>query len=97
MANKGQHFKKYTNDERIKIVKEYLDNKSTPSILSKEYNIPSKTIWNWITKYRAKGYNLLDNRPNASGRRKEENVDYKERYEILKKYRAFLKAQRERK
>ena len=26
------------------------------------------------------------------GRTKEENIDYKERYEILKKYQAFLKA-----
>ena len=31
------------------------------------------------------------------GRKKEEDIDYKERYEILKKYQAFLKAQRERK
>ena len=31
------------------------------------------------------------------GRKKEEQIDYKERYEILKKYQAFLKAQRERK
>ena len=34
------------------------------------------------------------------GRPKEKNLtkeDYKERYEILKKYQAFLKAQRERK
>ena len=27
----------------------------------------------------------------------EKNIDYKERYEILKKYQAFLKAKRERK
>ena len=97
MAQKGQQFKKYTNEERIKIVQEYLNNEATPTILSKKYNISIKTIWNWITKYRSKGYNLLDNRPNFSGKRKEENIDYKERYEILKKYQAFLKAQRERK
>jgi transposase-like protein len=97
MAQKGQQFKKYTNEERIKIVQEYLNNEATPTILSKKYNISIKTIWNWITKYRSKGYNLLDNRPKFSGKRKEENIDYKERYEILKKYQAFLKAQRERK
>ena len=28
---------------------------------------------------------------------KEENIDYKERYEILKKYQEFIKAQREKK
>ena len=40
----------------------------------------------------------LDNDINHKrGRNKEENIDYKERYEILKKYQAFLKAQREKK
>jgi len=38
------------------------------------------------SKYKSKGYNLLDNRPKFSGNRKKENIDYKERYEILKKY-----------
>jgi transposase-like protein len=97
MANKGQSFKKYTDDERIRIVQEYLNNEATPTILSKKYDISVKTIWNWISKLRTKEYNLLDNRPKASGRKKEENIDYKERYEILKKYQAFLKAQREKK
>ena len=97
MAKKGQQFKKYTNEERIKIVQEYLNNEATPTILSKKYEISIKTIWNWISKYKSKGYNLLDNRSKFSGNKKEENIDYKERYEILKKYQAFLKAQRERK
>ena len=97
MAKKGQQFKKYTNEERIKIVQEYLDKEATPTMLSKKYEISIKTIWNWISKYKSNRYNLLDNRPKFSGNRKEENIDYKERYEILKKYRAFLKAQRERK
>ena len=97
MANKGQQYKKYTNEERIQIVQEYLNNTATPTMLSKKHKISTKTIWNWITKYTSKGYNLLDNRPKSSGNRKDENIDYKERYEILKKYQAFLKAQQERK
>ncbi len=97
MAKKGQQFRKYSDEERITIVQEYLNNKVTPTMLSKKYNISIKTIWNWISKYKSKGYNLLDNRPKMSGNRKEENIDYKERYEILKKYQAFLKAQREKK
>ena len=48
MASKGQQFKKYTNEERIKIVQEYLNNMVTPTMLSKKYNISIKTIWNWI-------------------------------------------------
>ena len=40
---------------------------------------------------------LKDYRPMYSGNFRDENIDYKERYEILKKYQAFLKAQREKK
>ena len=97
MAKKGQVFKNYTNEERMKIVNEYLNNETTPTMLSKKYKISVKTIWNWITKYKTQGYNLIDNRPKFSGNKKEENIDYKERYEIFKKYQAFLKAQREKK
>ena len=97
MSKKGQQYKKYSNLERIEIVMKYLINEETPTTLSKKYNISIKTIWNWITKYKTTNYNLLDNRKEFSGRKSEEQIDYKERYEILKKYQAFLKAQRERK
>lgn len=43
---------------------------------------------------------LFPNAGSVRGRPKENNLtkeDYKERYEILKKYRAFLKTQQERK
>ena len=60
--------------------------------LAKQYNIPSGTIFTWVDK---------KNHPekvtgNKRGRKKETNLtkeDWKERYEILKKYQAFLKAQ----
>ena len=45
--------------------------------------------WNNPEKYGPKGI--------GKGRQKDSEIDWKERYEILKKYRAFLKAQRERK
>lgn len=48
MATKGQQFKKYTNEERIKIVQEYLNNETIPTMLSIKYNISIKTIWNWM-------------------------------------------------
>ena len=64
--------------------------------VAKKYNIPSGTIFTWTDK---------KNHPEKvtgfkKGRKKEKNLtkeDWKERYEILKKYQAFLKAQRERK
>ena len=63
--------------------------------MQKEYNISYKTIFNWLRKYKNTGTvknDILQKR----GRPKEESIDYKERYEILKKYQAFLKAQREK-
>lgn len=73
---------------------EYLSGNYSSSMLSKKYNIPVKTIKTWIYKYNHKNYDLKS-KSHLRGRRKEENIDYKERYEILKKYQAFLKAQRE--
>ena len=98
MASKGQKFLKYTDDERNEILQKYLEGISSLS-LSKESGIPAKTIRNWKRKY----YNHPELYPNVGQKRgkiKEKDLtkeDYKERYEILKKYQAFLKAQRERK
>ena len=96
MASKGQKYNKYTDEQRIKIMNEYLSGNYSSSMLSKKYNIPVKTIKNWIYKYNNKNYDLIS-KTHLRGRKKQENIDYKERYEILKKYQAFLKAQRERK
>ena len=97
MAKKGQKFNKYSDEFKYKIINEYLDGQNGGSrILSKKYNISYKTINTWIDKYKRQG-NLENDINHTRGRKKEENIDYKERYEILKKYQAFLKAQRERK
>lgn len=75
----------------------YKNGLGTINSLSKEYNIPINTVRTWQKKI-VKNIDIsIDSRNKFSGRRKEENIDYKERYEILKKYQAFLKAQRERK
>lgn len=97
MAKKGQKFNKYSNEFRDKIINEYFSRNSGGSIyLGKKYNISNYTIDTWIRKYKKQG-NLDNDINHTRGRKKEENIDYKERYEILKKYQAFLKAQRERK
>ena len=41
--------------------------------------------------------NQINDIEHKRGRPKETNIDYKERYEILKKYQEFIKAQREKK
>ena len=97
MAKKGQKFNSYTNELRLEIVTKYYTNQGSSRSLGKEYNISYKTIDNWLQKHKRENYNFKDNRPKLSGRRKEENINYKERYEILKNYQTFLKAQRERK
>ena len=95
MAKKGQSFKKYDDDFRNKVVNDYFNNEGGVKVLAKKYNISYTTIQNWVNKVN-KGQSVSPNNY-LKGNRKDENIDYKERYEILKKYQAFLKAQRERK
>lgn len=99
MASKGQKFNRYSdNNMKKEIVDKYLSGVSS-TFLSEEYDIPKGTIKTWVSKLRKTG--SLDNDIyHKRGRSKEAELtkdDYKERYEILKKYQAFLKAQRERK
>ena len=53
-------------------------------------------IDDWIYKYKKQG-NLDNDINHKRGRKKDNEIDYKEKYEILKKYQAFIKAQREKK
>ena len=95
MASKGQKFRKYSIEEKEKIVAEYSKGISS-SYLEKEYGISNNTIRQW--KYKLSNNGTLENK--KKGRISEKNLtkeDWKERYEILKKYQAFLKAQREKK
>ena len=65
-------------------------------LTARHFGITESTLTHWIVKDRKQGNQ--ENIPyKRVGRTKEENIDYKERYEILKKYQAFLKAQREKK
>ena len=98
MASKGQKFKKYTNEEKKEIINKLIAGISS-YFLAEEYDIPSRTIQTWKRKF-VNHPELFPNAGQGSGRPKERELtkeDYKERYEILKKYQAFLKAQRERK
>ena len=95
MATKGQKFNKYNEKLKLEIVNKYLNNQGSSRSLAKEYGISYKSVETMIYTYKKQGH--LNNRKHNKGRRKEENIDYKERYEILKKYQAFLKAQREKK
>ena len=98
MASKGQKFNKYSEEFKDEILKK-LNKGSTSNYLAKEYNISRGTILTWMNKRRKQG-DLKNDIYHNRGRKKERNLsieDYKERYEILKKYQAFLKTRRERK
>ena len=93
MAKKGQKFNKYTPEQRKEILDKYFSGQASQGFLAKEYGISRNTIKTWINAYKQDiplGYQ-------KKGRPKEENIDYKERYEILKKFQAFIEAQREKK
>ena len=95
MPLKGQKFKKYSFEEKKKIVEEYSKGISS-TYLEKEYGVSNNTIRQWKYKLRKNG--TLVNK--KKGRIPENNLtkeDWKQRYEILKKYQAFLKAQRKKK
>ena len=94
MASKGQKFRKYPIELKETILREYFSGKNGCESLSKKYGVNRKTIVSWI-------HNIKNGKSNnPRGRPKEKNLtleDYKERYEILKKYQAFLQARREKK
>jgi transposase len=89
----GKH---YDINFKNKVVDDYFSNEGGVKYLGKKYNISYNTIQDWINKQKKQG-NQINDIDNTRGRPKDEKIDYKERYEILKKYQAFLKAQREKK
>ena len=100
MARKGQKFKKYPLELKEEILKKYSEGRGYRSIARDYPDISVNTIHQWVRKAK-QGVNIKDDhRLGSSGRPKTKNLtleDYKERYEILKKYQAFLRARREKK
>ena len=100
MAKKGQNYKKYSPELKEKILKEYFEDGIDTFSLERKYGVSHNTIHTWISKSRKNIDVKIDHRKENSGREKFKNLtleDYKERYEILKKYQAFLQARREKK
>jgi transposase-like protein len=88
VARKGQKFKKVPIEDKLKIMKERLVEGKSQYFLARKYGISRKTIQSWERIYRRDGG--LDIK--KKGRPiKETNIDYKEKYEILKKYQEYLK------
>ena len=100
MAKKGQKFNSYTIEFKQEVINSYKSGTyGGRGQVAKHYNLSSNTVWNWIAKDRKQG-NQINDIYHKRGRPREKDLtkeDYKERYEISKKYQAFLKAQREKK
>ena len=98
MARKGQKFKRYSTELKAEVVRKYFEEYIPAKALGEEYGVPTNTVENWVSKIKEGKDVITDHRQFSSGRPKknDENEDYKEKYEILKKYQAFLKAQREK-
>lgn len=97
MAKKGQKFDKYSEETKEKVVQELINGESYRQ-LARKYSIPRGTVSTWQQKIRHP--EIYQNQGIKRGRPKEKDLtkeDYKERYEILKKYQAFLKEQRGKK
>ena len=97
MASKGIKHNKYEIEFVQEVLEQYYSGQGGFTFLANKYNIPINTIKNWV--YRTnKGIDIhINKKKRLHGRPKKEEIDYKERYEILKKYLAFIKARREKK
>jgi transposase-like protein len=95
MARKGQKFNKYSEELKQKVLEEYFKGEGGTKVLGKKYKISFHTIDTWVDMVKYPERHLGTGK--KRGRPKDSEINWKERYEILKKYQAFLKAQRERK
>ena len=99
MAKKGQKFDKYSDDFKQMVYNSYVSGEyGGYRNVAKKYGIPNNTLNTWIRKYQKQG-SLKNDIYHKRGHHKKTITleDWKERYQILKKYQAFLKAQREKK
>ena len=90
MAIKGQRFRVYPGELKEEILKKYLSGVSA-GVLAEQYGVPRGTIKTWKRGLERGMAGSSRGRPRSKGLTAE---DYKERYEILKKYQAFLQARR---
>lgn len=92
MKKNNRFLEKYSIELREKIVKLVLYEKVSYREIEKKYNIPRNTAFNWVKKFKQRG----TVKPMLGGKPHNE-INYKEQYEILKKFQAFLKEQQEKK
>jgi transposase len=83
MAKKGQKYEDYGDDIRQMIINENTIKGTGARSLARKYNIPRGTISNWIYNFKNEG---VINKRKKGRKRETEEANYKEKYEILKKF-----------
>lgn len=96
MAKKGQKFKTIDEDLILRIVKEKKNGKSY-SYLANKYNVSDGSIATWVRKFDYKGYVNREKKGRKKNPSDKTIEDLKIENEILKKFQAFLKQQRDKK
>jgi len=87
MARKGTKQNTYTDEFIKQVVTERLEQGKSYRFLEQQHGIPKGTIKTWVHKYRQRGTTERQQRGRS---KQDESTDYKEKYEILKKYLEFL-------
>ena len=62
MASKGQKFREWNENDKLKIISPLLNYTKTYSQISREYNISNGLLGTWVKKYRENGIEGLKNR-----------------------------------
>ncbi|PKK97240.1 MAG: hypothetical protein CVV58_02280 [Tenericutes bacterium HGW-Tenericutes-3] len=86
MASKGQKYGKYSKKFKLQVILEKIEKGVSYSELASRYQVPEGTVITWVYQYRKHGG--FNKQP--KGRPKNDEIDYKERYEILKKFQDYL-------
>jgi transposase len=87
MASKGQKFKKVPLELRLEAVKGYLNERKSYRYLGKKYNVSWKTVQSWVRIYKRDGGLDIGKKGRST---KDIDTNYKEKYEILKKFQDYL-------
>lgn len=92
MAKKGQKFRSFTREQKIKAVKMVLDEGKSLNEVERKflgYKKNTGALNRWIVEFNQEGENNAFRK--TKGLKKAEDKDKKLRYDILKKFNAFLK------